>query len=96
MRGQKDNRDIEVPADRGGSRDATNPSIQLNIHEYKIGAIVFSSAERISSTARVTGDFVAKFLEVRRMQIGCAVGQQLRELSSMKPFVRAVRWNAFS
>ena len=57
MRGQKHNRNIEVPADCGGGCNTTDPSIQLNIHEHKIGAIVFGSAERVGSSARVAGNF---------------------------------------
>jgi hypothetical protein len=63
VRGQKHNRNIEVPTYCGGSCNTTNLAIQLNIHEHKIGAIVFGSAECLGSSARVTGDFVAEFHE---------------------------------
>jgi len=64
VRGQKHNRNIEVPTDCGGSRNTTDPAIQLNIHEHKIGAIFFSSAKRVGSSARVAGNFVAELSEL--------------------------------
>jgi len=36
----------------------------LDVYEHKIGAIVFGSAERVGSSARITGDFVAELRQL--------------------------------
>ena len=49
---------------RGGSRNPTDPAIQLNVHEDKIGMIVLGSAQSIGGSAGIACNFVAELNDV--------------------------------